>query len=207
MKRVPMNRSLSTGLFLILFSIAATAEGRRIDAKFAGDACPPNSVNVVMSPDGESMSVLFDNFQAEAGGSTGKAIARVNCTATIPIDLPKGTGLGVYKIDYRGFQSLPLRSLGELNVDYDLGTVRIPGFRRLFAGALKDGDYLVTDIIPQVRFLGCDGANVNLVMRATLSVTTNPKKDQAIVFLDTVDGAPKCGVIYHLQYRKCNVNH
>ena len=196
-------RSLSIVFFLFLLSLSERALARRIDVKSAGDACPPNSVNVVMSPDGESMSVLFDSFQAEAGGSTGKATARVNCTATISIDPPKGTGLGVYKIDYRGFQSLPLRSLGELNVDYDIGTIKIPGFRRLFTGALKDGDYLVTDNIPQVRFLGCDGASVNLVLRATLSVTTNPKKEQAIVFLDTVDGAPKGGVTYHLQYRKC----
>ena len=116
-------------------------------------------------------------------------------------------GLGIPVIAVTTREEAIERCNGDIRatlVDYDLGAVRIPGFRRLFAGALKDGDYLVTDLIPQVRFLGCDGASVNLVMRATLSVTTNPKKEQAIVFLDTADGAAKGGgVIYHLQYRKC----
>src|SRR3982750_1792818 len=39
---------------------------------YGGTGCPGGSVSATLSPDAKSLSILFDQYQVEAGGDTGK---------------------------------------------------------------------------------------------------------------------------------------
>src|SRR4051794_8493406 len=69
----------------------------------ATNGCPDGTSRVVMSPDGQSMTVLFDVFSVSAGGPTGRIADSKFCNVQIPLTVPAGSRLGVYRIDYRGY--------------------------------------------------------------------------------------------------------
>jgi hypothetical protein len=182
---------------------AAFAGPHRVhNPRFAGDGCPAGSVTVAESPDGSAVTLLFDRFQAEAGGATGRRVHRMFCDFTIPIEVPAGQRLGVVQVDYRGFSALPAQGRGQLLVDYLFANSRAPSFRQ----ALTPGtptDFLLTDRIGAraLRWSEC-GAPVEIQGRATLTVESNPALEQALASLDTVD-ATRGGLIYGLQLRPC----
>ena len=43
---------------------------------YGGNGCPSGSASVTLSPDQKSLSVLFDQYMAEAGGFNGKQVDR-----------------------------------------------------------------------------------------------------------------------------------
>src|SRR5687767_2321492 len=72
-----------------------------------GSGCPQGTASAVLSPDGKTLSVLFDQFQVEAGRTTGKQIDRKTCDMGIPVHVPQGFAVSVLQVDYRGFNALP----------------------------------------------------------------------------------------------------
>lgn len=166
--------------------------------------CPQGSYAVINSPDGGSLSVLFDDFVVEAGGSTGVQSAAKTCMLEIPLGLPAGYSLGIYKVDYRGFAALGRGELAELRVDYNLGP-RANGrrFRRKVKG-LYEGDFVFTETLGagQMKRVGCcETAKLNVSI--ILGLQSNDRIDESMVGLDSADGAAKGGVIYHFDYKKC----
>jgi len=100
--------------FDVVFSLTAVfAQG--------ASGCPNGTYSVVTSPDGGTISILFDSFKVEAGGSTGLDMDRKSCNLSVPLVLPAGYSIGVYKVDYRGFAQLSEKQHSELLVDYALG--------------------------------------------------------------------------------------
>ena len=43
---------------------------------YGGTGCPAGSVDAVLSPDAKTLSILFDQFSAEAGRSSGRTLDR-----------------------------------------------------------------------------------------------------------------------------------
>ena len=56
---------------------------------YGGSGCPGGSASVTLSPDGKSLTLIFDQFIVEAGGPTGKRIDRKNCDIAIPVHVPQ----------------------------------------------------------------------------------------------------------------------
>lgn len=166
--------------------------------------CPQGSFAVVNSPDGGSLSVLFDKFIIEAGGSTGFDMARKTCSLVIPLGLPAGYSIGVYRVDYRGFAALGDGQSAELIVDYNLGP-RQNGrkFRRKVKGFIE-GDFVFTETLGagQMKRVGC-GENAKLNVSIILSLQSRDRNNESMVALDSADGAAKGGLIYHFNYKKC----
>ncbi len=188
----------------VIFTV--TSEGRPLkDVRFTGEGCPKESTDVVMTEDGQTISVLFSKFKAEVGGSTGKETARIVCNIEIPIDIPKGMGLGVFKLDYRGYTVLPKRAKALLDVEYDLGPHRSPKFQKHFNNE-KKGDFDAEDRLPPehaAKSIGCNGEDPKLKLRAFITVDTNKEKEQAVFMLDSADGTMKGGLHYRMKVAKC----
>lgn len=192
---------------LIIFLLGNLSVARPLrDVKFAGDGCPKESTDVVMTEDGETLSVLFEKFKAEVGGTTGQNTLRLKCDIEIPIDVPKGMGIAVYKLDYRGYHFLPKQGKALLGVEYDFGPHRSPKYHRLFDGE-KKGEFTVTDTIgpAALKWLGCKGETTTLSMRAFITVDTNRQNEQAVFALDSADGVKKTGGLhYRIRLKKCD---
>lgn len=196
-------------IFVVAVAVSCLSfpvEARHKHAKFAGEACPPESSDVVLSPDGETLSVLFGKFVAEAGGNTGKENVRVSCELSVPIDIPKGQRLAVYELDYRGYHLLPKQAKATLDVEYDFGKHKSPKFKKNFHGQ-KDEEFFLSDQfkVADRKWSACEDRTIDLSVRATLSLDAKNQKDLAIVSVDTVDGGQqqKGGLIYKLQFQPC----
>lgn len=197
---VPMKRYLSALVFL--FSAQAFAQGLVLgQPQYGGTGCPAGSASVALSPDQSALSILFDQYVVEAGGT--KAFDRKNCNIAIPVKVPGGYSVSVIAIDYRGFTILPRQGRAQLSVDYFLaGDPR--GFRtsKSFFGPVTT-DYVKSDSlgVEAVVWSGC-GADTILRANTSMLVQTNAAREQAMATVDSAD--VQSGLIYHLQWRRCN---
>ncbi len=165
--------------------------------------CGGGSYSVVNSPDGTSVCVLFDNFTTQ-GNQAVAGVARTNCAVRIPLNLPPGYSLGVFRMDYRGFAHLDPRQTAQLSVDYGVGRQgRGRNFRRGLKGAF-DGDFSFAENIGAglMKRAGC-GEDAALNLAATLDLRPNGGSPEAVVTLDSIDGAARGGVTFYIDLRKC----
>jgi Domain of unknown function (DUF4360) len=168
--------------------------------------CPAGTFSIVTSPDGNSVSVLFDNFVVS---TTTSNFVRKTCAMEIPLHLPAGYSLGIYQLDYRGFAHLGDRQRGELQVNYGTGEGERNRGRRMhndLKGAY-DGDFIFNDRLRGgiLRRMGC-GASAVLNFAATLTVNSKESKGppaEGRMTLDTVDGTPEHGLVFGLNLKKC----
>ena len=170
------------------------------------NGCPAGSYSIVMSPDGTSLSILFDKFTLEGGGSTGSTKPRKVCRISAPLNLPANQSLGVYKVDYRGFAKLVKKQETDLEVQYFLGphgNDRGRVFKRKVKGP-HEGDYLFTETIGagQMKRVGCGTAAV-LNVGITLGLDGDLRTGEPMASLDTTDAA-RGALVYHLDLKKCS---
>lgn len=171
------------------------------------NGCPAGSYSVVLSPDGTSLSILFDQFTLESSAAANGGKQMKMCRIAAPLLLPANRSIGVYKVDYRGFAKLAAKQVTELNVQYFLGPHdndhgRV--FKRQIRGP-QESDYTFTETIGagQMKRVGCGKAailNVNL----SLTLEGNLQAGDAMSSLDTADGAPGGALVYHFDLKPCN---
>ena len=170
------------------------------------NGCPEGSYSIVMSPDGTTLSILFDQFTLENSSISDGGKQRKSCRISSPLNLPANYSIGVYKVDYRGFAKLAAKQETELAVQYFLGPRdnehgRV--FKRKIRGPHED-DYLFTETIGagQMKRVGC-GTAAMLDVRITLSLDGDLRASDAMSSLDTTDAAPGGALVYHLNLKKC----
>ncbi len=171
------------------------------------NGCPEGSYKVVMSPDGTSLSILFDQFTLEGSGTAGSAKPRKVCRISAPLNLPANQSIGVYKVDYRGFAKLVGKQETNLEVQYFLGphdNQRGRVFKRKVKGP-QEGDYVFTETIGagQMKRVGCGTAAV-LNVGITLSLDGDLRTGEPMTSLDTADAAKGGALVYHLDLKTCS---
>ena len=95
---------------------------------YGGTGCPDGTVSVTLSPDQKALSLLFDQYQVEVGGETGKSFDRKSCNIAIPVHVPQGLSVSILKIDFRGFNHLPASATQSL---HDQSKVAVAAFEGL----------------------------------------------------------------------------
>jgi len=193
-------------LILPLLLISATsvfADDIRLgQPAYGGNGCPQGSANAVLSPDQKTLSILFDQYSAEAGNTTGKQVDRKSCNLAIPVHVPQGYSISLFQVDYRGTNILPVGGQSRLTVDYFFAGQRGPHYQKSFYGRLNE-DYLVRNSLTGESLVWSDcGAETNLRVNSSMMVQTNRSYDQATATVDSAD--IKSGLIYHIQWRRCN---
>src|SRR4051812_24554234 len=98
---------------LLLLIVASSIYGAPIQATprlgqpiLNGTGCSPGTVGFTISPDDATLSVIFDDYRVDAGNGTSQDTK--NCQIALPMVIPPGTYLTVFRVDYRGFNSLPI---------------------------------------------------------------------------------------------------
>lgn len=165
-----------------------------------GNGCPAGTVSSVLAPDARSLSIFFDAYFVEAGGTTGRSLERKSCNVGIPVNVPNGLSVSVIGIDYRGFNSLPAGAQSQFNVEYFFAGTRGPSFTRTFRGALTS-DYLIhNDIVAVAQVWSACGADVILRTNSSIRVQTTANRE-ALATVDTQD--VDAALVYLLQFRPC----
>ncbi len=170
------------------------------------NGCPQGSYSIVESPDGTTLSILFDQFTLESSGISVSGKQRKVCRISSPLNLPANYSIGVYKVDYRGFAKLVRKQETELEVQYFLGP-HDNEHGRVFKRKIKgphEGDYLFTETIGagQMKRVGC-GTAAMLNVDITLSLDGDLQTGEAMSSLDTMDAVPGGALVYHLNLKKC----
>ena len=169
------------------------------------NGCPAGSYSIVTSPDGTTLSILFDQFTVESSTSAG-GLPRKVCRISAPLKLPDNYSIGVYKVDYRGFAKLAAKQSTQLDVQYFLGP-RNNEHGRVFKRKIKgphEDDYSFTETIGagQMKRVGC-GTAAMLNVSITLGLEGDLRTGEAMASLDTTDAAPGAALVYHLNLKKC----
>lgn len=190
-----MNGIFASALLVSLPALAQETNG-----------CPEGSYSIVVSPDGTTLSILFDQFTVESSGSSVSGTQRKVCRISSPLNLPANYSIGVYKVDYRGFAKLAAKQETELDVQYFLGP-HDNEHGRVFKRKIKgphEGDYLFTETIGagQMKRVGC-GTAAMLNVDITQSLDGDLRAGEAMASLDTTDAAPGGALVYHLNLKKC----
>ena len=171
------------------------------------NGCPEGSYSIVVSPDGTTLSILFDQFTLESSDASVSGTRRKVCRISSPLNLPANYSIGVYKVDYRGFAKLAAKQETQLDVQYFLGP-HDNEHGRVFKRKIKgphEGDYLFTETIGagQMKRVGC-GTAAMLDVGITLSLDGDLRAGEAMASLDTADAAPGGALVYHLDLKKCS---
>lgn len=160
-------------------------------ASYGGSGCPNESASVSVSPDGQELSILFDEFIASGQDYRD---SRKSCNLSIPIKVPEGFQISLYDADYRGYVSPG--TTGRLRAEYFFAGARGPLFSRTFRG---ETDYNVRDQLVTVAdvWSAC-GDSVNMRVNASMSAF-----GRGIATVDSFDLSHR-GLVYHIKYRRCN---
>jgi len=179
--------------------LEAQAQVRLGEPAYGGTGCPAGSASVTLSPDQTALSILFDNYVAEAGG--GRRVDRKSCNISIPVQVPQGYSVSVFQVDYRGFNSVPRGALSRFDAEYFWAGARGPRVSRTFVGPVSD-IYTISDgLIASAMVWSPCGASVNLRVNTSMMAQTNARGEQTMATVDSADVTS--GLIYHLQWRRC----
>lgn len=172
------------------------------DPSYGGTGCPAGTASAALSPDAKSLSILFDQYVVEAGGTTGRDLDRKSCNIAVPVHVPQGLSVSVFKIDYRGFNSLPSGAFSRFSVEYFFAGARGPSYQKTFYGQLASNYTLGNELIAAAAVWSACGQDVNLRVNSSMLVRTNAQRQQALSTIDSAD--IQAGLVYHLAWRRCN---
>ncbi|MBF0208111.1 MAG: DUF4360 domain-containing protein [Oligoflexia bacterium] len=192
------------GLLFVLLSLtvfAAEPDIRLGVPGYGGSGCPVGSADVTLSPDKSAISMLFDEYVVEAGGSSRRSFDRKTCGISVPVFVPRGYSVSIFKIDYRGFVDAPIGGQAHFNVEYFFAGAQGPKFRKIFNGGYNS-EYLLTNMLQATAVVWSPcGQSVNLRVNSSMLVRTNSRFDDSMATVDSID--IKSGIIYHIQWRTC----
>jgi hypothetical protein len=178
---------------LMITSIEATFAKDKVkvkDTEYGGNGCPEGSASVSISPDGQELSILFDQFVA-LGNQANQS--RKSCNFSIPIQVPQGVQISLYDVDYRGYVAPD--TIGRLRVEYFFAGQRGSIFSKTFRG---ETDYNVRDkLVTMGGAWSACGNSVNMQVNAAMTAD-----GQGIATVDSFDLAQR-GLVYYIKYRQC----
>lgn len=167
---------------------------------YGGTGCPQGSASTVLSPDRKSLSILFDSYYVEAGGSTNKSFARKACSLAIPVHVPQGISVSILAIDYRGYNNVPAGATSQFDVEYFFAGTSGPKFKKVFNGPV-DADYVITNKLTASSLVwSACGADVIVRTNSGIRVRTQNNKE-ALATVDSQD--IKAAIVYKLQWKAC----
>lgn len=198
-----MKKLLALAALLIGGAFATIAHADDIslgDASYGGTGCPAGTAAVALSDDQKSLSILFDKFVAEAGGSTNKSSDRKVCNVAIPVHVPQGLSVSVLAIDYRGYNDIPAGAKSTFHVEYFFADQKGPTFDKAFDGPVSD-DYTISNSLTANALVWSKcGAQVILRTNPSIRVQTKQNKE-ASASVDSEDVS--AALVYTLQWKAC----
>jgi len=197
------------GVLMAIWGTALTAQaqaqkGLRLgQPQYGGNGCPAGSASVSLSPGEDALSILFDQFSAEAGATTGRRVDRKACNLTVPVSVPNGYSVSVIQVDYRGFNLVPGNgAYTRLNTEYFWAGIRGPMYSNMFRGPNNQDFTLSSGVLASAVVWTPCGASVNLRVNTSIMAQSNSRMDQTMMTVDSADISS--GLVYHVQWRRCS---
>lgn len=174
---------------------------------FSGEGCSGNSDDyTVISPDKKTVSILLDDYRAEAGFDTEGNTSRVACNIAISLDIPMGYRVMLLDADYRGFIQLSDQgSFAEFKREYFFADGSSPVLTDHWDGVLENKDFFLPDELEEYggRLSNC-GEDVILRANTSLYISVPDGGDTSEISIDSLDFKGRAQFDYHLSYVACD---
>jgi hypothetical protein len=206
MKTLSKTLLAASSLLLLATQAASAAPNvRNVQVQnvgYAGNGCPGGSASVVISPDKKSVSLLFDDYIAEAGGHGQRTFDRKKCDIAFGLKIPSGISVSLIDADYRGFNDLPRGARATFKRDYFFAGARGPSLTKTWHGA-RSNDFLIKDRLGVfANVWSACGADVILRSKTAATVRTQRGRE-ALMMVDSADLNTKTVYRYNFRYRAC----
>ncbi|TXH77372.1 MAG: DUF4360 domain-containing protein [Thiothrix sp.] len=156
------------------------------DPAIAGSGCPAGTTDYAITPDGQTLTILFDAYSADPGNLT--------CNIAVPVHVPNGFQVSLMTADYRGF----VQGQAELKRSYFFAGDTGPALSTPLSSS-SGKEYTQRDnLLTMSETLARCGQDVNLRINSRIRTLNN----NSSISVDSLD--LNNGMIFHLQYRQCN---
>ena len=205
-------------LFLVWLAFLAPALANAQDSAYlsdvgySGTGCPLGTAGAVLSPDGTSVSVLFDDFIIDSNepSSVRSRLAKV-CQINMTLNVPYGYQARVVQIDARGYINLPsavnARTVLSLRMTNRISRVpvNVVGRQtRVFNGPVDDL-YTLSYTAETDRWSACgQPAEVTVHLAGSLSQPRSRSAEGALLTFDSVDAATETAISYMIEWQRCD---
>jgi hypothetical protein len=182
-------------------ALCATSQIYLDEPTHVGSGCPDGHASAALNEEGSELSLSFDSYVVTAGGDTSTLSARKTCDFAVLLRVPPGVSVGISKVDYHGFNDLPLGSYSRFTTEYFFSGGRGPHFEQTFTGPLK-ATYLLTKSVDDSETVW-SRCGESVVLRSTSNMlVSSPSAHAAQARVGAIDALP--GLVYHLQCKPCS---
>lgn len=172
----------------------------------SGNGCSRTTAGIAVSPDGQALSVLFDAFTAQVGGSSGTRMTRTSCILNIPVSAPAGTQVAISQADFRAYNQLADRAYAQYTTQYSMAGQVMPMILRRIVGPVNSDFESINRLRQQDIKWGPCGGTTSLSINTSVVVQANGQNAPSMATIDSVDlrGGPSDKALeFHLLYRSC----
>jgi len=168
---------------------------------YGGTGCPQGTVTQIFSDDKTTVTLIYDQYQAQIGPGIDPAQSRANCQLNFNLHYPGGWQYSVFTAEYRGYIQADKGVTGvQKSIYYFSGDSRQCATQSNFNGPLTQ-DYNVVDTIDTTSTVwspcGIQGMlNINSQVRLS-----GPANAQGYMTDDSFDGHFEH--IIGIQWQKC----
>lgn len=203
---------------MVFVAQAQTPPGVQVQSlQLVGSGCPAGSHSATISPDGQTFSVLLDNFTAAS--TMQNTLQRVNCQIKANLSVPSGWTFAVISAEYRGFAYAESGTVATHQALYSFDGSQPrnerPGFEnggtfsfraQEFRGPYNDNYYIRHEVDPRVApWAPCGNQNLQSLYITTYLMAQNLNRSslvQAQISLDSLDGQLQ-SQRYQFAWRQC----
>ena len=195
---------------LIAFSAETRAQNVVIrGVRLSGSGCSNATGSAITTPDGQTLSVLFDNYSVEIGDGSANPQStslQKDCRVLIDVDIPANVQFGLQQTDYRGFAAIPASAWGFHRFTHVVPNQPIVSMREARIKGPTSGNYTATVMQKPGRFAytTCNQRSQTIELLSQLAVSYFPNaRDHSIAMinLDSVDTG--VATTFKLNWRPC----
>lgn len=201
-------------------ALAQTPPGVRVESlQVVGNGCPVGSYSATISPDGQSFSLLLDNFVAES--TMQNPISRLMCELKANIKVPRGWTFAILSADYRGFAYVEPGTMASHQALYSFDGSKPknerPGYQnggsysfrvQEFRGPHNDNYVIHHDIDPRVApWAPCRNEDTQTLFITTYLLARNLNLSSLVnaqITLDSIDGQVQSQK-YQIAWKRCSI--
>lgn len=174
---------------------------------YAGSGCRAGTASVIISNDRTTVTILFDEYEAEIypGSPPSKAIK--NCNINFKVNYPPGLQYTLYTNDYTGYARLDQGVTAKQTSSYWFAGFigDKPTFQSTWNGPF-DKQYTFTDTLQSLVYSPCGtSTTLNLNTQLTLAYTTPNHQVTGLINTQSIDSHTfnPFKHVYGIRWQKC----
>ncbi|AUX42831.1 hypothetical protein SOCE26_042660 [Sorangium cellulosum] len=194
---------VSSAFSVFLCAFPALAQNARIEGfTYAGSGCPVGTAAGFIAADQKALTMIFDQFEAQAGPGAPRAANRAFCQLAVDLRFDPGWQVALFDATYRGFADLEPGVLASHETSYYFsGSPLTSGPLTWSMAGPFTRDFSRTDSFAATVWSEC-GTVRPLNIKTSLYVTNRLAPSRSgVVTNDTTDVQVR--IEYVLAYRRC----